>query len=484
MELWRLLWQDIGTNNPPPTPPGDTYAETLIAMAPTAYWRLGESSGNAADSSGNGYTLTAGGTPTYSVSGWPGDGDTAITFDADWFTASDAAWMDVGTADFTIAWCMKHAAGWPTAHERILGHDGQGNTGQWTVYLRASVDDYVRLNLDATADYNFVTSANLLDDGNWHHCVLSVDRSGNGVLYVDGNAEDTVDVSASSSLDLTNTRALWLGARSAVPSEPYVGSLDEVAFWNGTALSSTEVATLYAARNGTGTPDPTQAEAYAAAVLNLSPVAYFPMGEGSGTTMTDESSNANDGTYTGSPTLAVAGPMTGAYGVTFNGSTQWASAPDIAAYSFGTGDFSIVLWVYIGTTWPAATQYLIGHGGNGEDTSWEMFLRATSDSLRSRIAGVTSDSGTSVDLSTAGWHMVALCADRSGNASWYMDNTANGTTDISAGSAVAITMTATLYLARRSAGTYFAGSLSQVAVFASCLSAGDIDTLWTAAGGA
>ena len=95
-----------------------TYAQTLIAMAPTAYWRLGESSGNAADSSGNGYTLTAGGSPTYSAAGWANGGDTAITFDVDWFTASDAAWMDIGTGDWSVSWCMKRS-GTPATQMQI-----------------------------------------------------------------------------------------------------------------------------------------------------------------------------------------------------------------------------------------------------------------------------------------------------------------------------------------------------------------------------
>jgi hypothetical protein len=480
MDLWRLLWQVIGNTPLPPAESGASYAETLIALAPTAYWRLGESSGNAIDSSGNSHTLTTGGTPTYSAAGWPGDGDTAITFDADWFTATDAAWMDVGTADFTVAWCMKHAPGWPATIERILGHDGQGYTGEWTVYLRASIDDTIRLTLDGGTNYNFTTSANLLDDGAWHHCVLSIDRSANGVLYVDGGVQATVDVSASVAVDLTNARALWLGARSAAASEPYVGSLDEVAFWNGTALTAPQVAALYAARDGSGAPPPPPSSDYATAVLALSPVAYFSMNE-DGTTLTDASSNANHGTYTGSPGTTT-GPIADSVGRTFDGATQWASAPHHAAYNFALGDYSIVAWVYVGVTWPAAESWLIGHGGNGEGSSWEVYLRTLDNRLRSRVGGVNGDSSGATDISTAAWHMVAVCVDRSGLASWYVDNVANGTTDVSSASAEDVSMTTSLYIARRGAGGYLAGSVAQVAAFASCLTAGDIATLYAAAG--
>lgn len=230
-------------------------------------------------------------------------------------------------------------------------------------------------------------------------------------------------------------------------------------------------------------PPDDQATIYAAAVLALNPQAYFPMLEGSGSTMTDASTNANNGTYNGSPTLGVAGPFSGATGVAFDGASQWAQAPHIAAYNPGTGDFSIVLWAKIGETWPSSTQWLIGHGGNGEVGSWEAYLRAIANSLQSRVAGVACNSDTA-DISTTGWHMIAFTADRDGNGVWYKDNVAAGSTSIAAGSATDISIADALFIARRKAGSYFAGSICQVAYFGANLSAGDIDDLWTAAGGA
>lgn len=227
----------------------------------------------------------------------------------------------------------------------------------------------------------------------------------------------------------------------------------------------------------------TQADTYDAALLAKSPVAFFRLQEASGSTMADASSNANDGTYNGGPTLGATGPFDGATGVTFDGATQWGEAPHIAAYDPATGDFSIVLWAKIGETWPASTQWLIGHGGNGETGSWEAYLRAIANSLQSRVAGVSCNSNTA-DISTTGYHMIAFTADRDGNGVWYKDNTAAGSTSISAGSATDISIDNPLYVARRKASGYFAGTLSRVAFFTTLLSPTDIDDLWTAAGGA
>jgi hypothetical protein len=239
------------------SPPEVTYPEALIALSPTTYWRLGDASGNAQDSSGNARHLTAGGTPTYSTAGWAGDGGTGISFDADHFTLGDAAWMDFGTNDFTIVFVMRHASGWPAANEQIIGHDGQGNLGQWMVYLIGSGPDQIRLRMNhpttGVTNVTFTTAADLLDSGSWVWCTIACDRSANAVLYVNGTTlgaglEYAQDASAAVGYDLTNARALWLGASSAVPDIPYVGDLCEVALWNGTLLSQAQLQALYDAR--------------------------------------------------------------------------------------------------------------------------------------------------------------------------------------------------------------------------------------------
>lgn len=241
------MWHAYYSNGGPPTggavPPATDYVDAVLALSPTAYWRLGDASGNATDSSGNGYTLTAGGTPTYGAAGWTTDGDDAITFDADWFTLSDAAWMDVGTNDWSMSWVMKRS-GTPAAAEAILGHDGQGSAGEWALHLTAIS---TRFQVRCGAAYNLNFTGTVYDDV-LHHFVLTCDRSADATLYLDGSSVGTVTISADVATDLTNTRALWMGARSATPSYPFVGTLDEVAFWNGTLLTSGNVSTIYGAR--------------------------------------------------------------------------------------------------------------------------------------------------------------------------------------------------------------------------------------------
>jgi hypothetical protein len=70
------------------------------------------------------------------------------------------------------------------------------------------------------------------------------------------------------------------------------------------------------------------AATYSAAVLADSPLAYYRLGEASGTTMTDSSGNGRSGTYAGSPTLGATGLVTGDSdtAVTFNG-TNYGEVP-------------------------------------------------------------------------------------------------------------------------------------------------------------
>ena len=68
---------------------------------------------------------------------------------------------------------------------------------------------------------------------------------------------------------------------------------------------------------------------YSAAVLADGPLAYYRLGDSSGTTMTDSSGNGRNGTYAGSPTLGAPGLVIGDTdtAVTFNGTSQQAQVP-------------------------------------------------------------------------------------------------------------------------------------------------------------
>lgn len=100
---------------------------------------------------------------------------------------------------------------------------------------------------------------------------------------------------------------------------------------------------------------------YRDAVLATNPVAYWRLGEASGTVARDEM-GANDGTYVNTPTLGVAGLLAGdsdtAVGLAA-ASHQYASLP--ASFAFA-GDYMLAAWV---STTDTAIRIILGRNVSG-----------------------------------------------------------------------------------------------------------------------
>ena len=86
----------------------------------------------------------------------------------------------------------------------------------------------------------------------------------------------------------------------------------------------------------TATATPSNDMTYTSEVLADSPVAYWRLGEASGTTAVDETGSHN-GTYVGSPTLGATGLLAGDTdtSVTFNGTSQYVDIPAAGAFTVG-----------------------------------------------------------------------------------------------------------------------------------------------------
>lgn len=134
--------------------------------------------------------------------------------------------------------------------------------------------------------FKSVGSIATYNDGQWHH-VLFVKNATNQLLYIDGSLENST-TDGGTSLGTTNDARLggrYTGANT------YAGNLDEVAIWDSD--QSANVSNIYASGS----------------VIDLStysPLGYWRMGDsdgGTGTTLTDLGSGANNGTLMNSPTF-------------------------------------------------------------------------------------------------------------------------------------------------------------------------------------
>jgi len=80
-------------------------------------------------------------------------------------------------------------------------------------------------------------------------------------------------------------------------------------------------------------------------VLGDGPIAYWRLGEPSGTNANDETANNRDGTYVNTPTLGVAGNLVGDSdtAVSFNGSDETVTVTDSTPFQFSTTIASVFI---------------------------------------------------------------------------------------------------------------------------------------------
>lgn len=147
-------------------------------------------------------------------------------------------------------------------------------------------------------------------------------------------------------------------------------------------------------------------DTYEAQVLQFSPSAYYKLDETSGTTLVDSSGNGRDGTFTGSPTLAQAGAITGETGTSVlfasgkyasraSGSSPWGASTVDNRYVGG--------WVYV----PTASEKGTFFGTNGISLGvGDVDMTANGNHLIGAFASVRWIP-TGVNIGT-GWHRVAI----------------------------------------------------------------------------
>lgn len=218
---------------------------------PLAHWKMDECTGTTInDSAGNSFTgtLTIGatggedtvGTCTTSSTAW-GSGVTgkrnySIDLDGtdDYIQVSDTANLrfDDATSDFSLfAWVKRGANG----EMNVVSKEDADNDGYRLQFTSGNV---VRCSVDAVD----VDSTLTITDTDWHLVGCTIDRDGNGQVYLDGKANGTA--TAISSEVMATTSNIRLGTRSYTSTNYLDGQLDDVRIYNYT-LTATQVKDLY-----------------------------------------------------------------------------------------------------------------------------------------------------------------------------------------------------------------------------------------------
>jgi hypothetical protein len=181
------------------------------------------------------------------------DPDTALDLSGtdNWVDFGDI--VDLGSADLSISLWVKSG----DSIGYFIGKSDSGMTdGRWGLgFTNRGATGAVNFFVDSGgASDNFYVGTQTIDDGNWHNVVVTVDRSADLKLYVDGVQEGAWDTSSYRGLWLDTDNSLCIGllhcgfggttSRSA--GHPFDGLVDDVAVFER-PLSADEVALLYQA---------------------------------------------------------------------------------------------------------------------------------------------------------------------------------------------------------------------------------------------
>jgi hypothetical protein len=216
---------------------GATYTATVLADAPVAYWRLGETSGTVAEDAVGSLdgTYAATGVTLNRPGALTGDVSRAVMFDpatgGNVAVNANGTVLDAGNGPLSIeAWVKK------TNQNVDYGIVSRGIGGY---YLRIGANNRLQLLASQTAE--IVHSTVTITGTGWHHVVAT--KNGVAVkLYVDG-----VDVTGTvSNATLVNPNDSFHIGSDTGANEIIDGTLDEVAIYRS-VLSASRVLAHYTA---------------------------------------------------------------------------------------------------------------------------------------------------------------------------------------------------------------------------------------------
>ncbi len=247
----------------------------------------------------------------------------------------------------------------------------------------------------------------------------------------------------------------------------------------GGALRSQDMRTTSTGGGGGGT--------YVQAVLADSPLAYYRLGEASGSTMVDQTNN-HPGTYVGSPTFGQTGALPGdtdksialsGSGSAYGQVAAWTTAPAPPA--------SIEAWIrHNGTDWTIDTTI----AGSVNPGTRALRLMAFGNGVNTIELGIYTEQGNAhwnwVPAGNTGWHHVVGVINAAGNsATLYFDGAQVATGSVSyAGGSVSQPFRIGTGSDSGAAGTEsWPGGIDEVAVYGSALATARVQAHFAASTG-
>jgi PKD repeat protein len=451
------------------------YPSRVFTDGASAYYRLGEAAGSRSltDAIGVGNGTVGTGVTRAAAGAIPGDPDGASNFSGTSSGIGATAQTTISSTDsYTLEGWVKTSS---TSGGAVInfGTAASGSSGTQDRILYFDNSGRIAFGVNS-GGFRVLTSPNVYRDGSWHHVAATL-GSGGMALYVDGvRVANRTDVTTGLSLtgywriggDRPNT---WTGR----PASGYLaGAIDEVAIYP-TALSAQMIA-AHAALGGTTPATPTApSDRYGAAVFGDNPELYWRFAETSGTSAADAGTvGTNVGIYAGGVTLGA----TGAIAANSNQAAQFNGTDGVVfnqASSANPTTFSVEAWA---KTSSRAGGRIIGFGDSQQGSSTQADRQLYFDDSGHVVFGLGTATLTSANTFNDGsWHHF-VGVNGGGTMALYID----GVQVESRASGSPLNFTGYWRAGGDTTGgsssPFLNGSIDEVAVYYTALSAAKVDS--------
>jgi len=139
--------------------------------------------------------------------------------------------LGMSTIDFTLEAWEKLNSGNTVTLPAIIQKGATANSkpGYWLYYDDSSAFEVFKICCKADNTRATVNGTTNLKDNKWHHITVTVQRSGNATIYVDGRVDNSGSVTTISG-DITGIDPFHISGNSS--NTPWFGELDEVKAYN------------------------------------------------------------------------------------------------------------------------------------------------------------------------------------------------------------------------------------------------------------
>lgn len=261
----------------------------------------------------------------------------------------------------------------------------------------------------------------------------------------------------------------FVPANSALGNSWTLPGIDDSAWITGTGAIGFD----------TGVPDPVE-DLYSAAVSSAAPIAWWRFSETTGTAAANSGSlgAAIAATYQGSPTLNQPGPRPTAFGgfettnaaPRLNGTTGRIQVTDNAAFDFGTGAYSIVMWFNPANATTRGDLFTYKASGN------DYGIHLASSGANTISVYHNAFIGTGGSVASNQWNFLVVTRNASGLTTAYL----NGVAIFSGNDTASMNIANDLVIGANHSGVPssiaipFSGLLDEVALYNRALSADEV----------